>query len=326
MPPELGDLASLKRLNLSYNALTGGHPAGTGDAREHRGAVAQRQPFDRPCTGRFRRARDPSVLRPLGQPLRLRSSHTCCRVAEHDLANVRFCLPPPSTSPALFNDCAVLLAVKDALAGDGSLNWHTATSVGSWQGVTVGRSAGRIVALDLRDMNLNGRLPPGTERTQPSLYAAARRQPTHRFHSSGTGEAEPSDHAVARRQSPDRAHSARRSADLFNLRQLLAGRQPSLRVPSRPNCPASQAFPWPSPVTTSTAACRGCCTRLARHDLDDALICIVLGNDRLWLWRTGFSESHGEAPPRPWLWGGEILGRRPPPAISAARRTPTICT
>ena len=287
IPPELGDLASLKKLNLSYNALTGAIPPELAMLENIEELWLRGNRLTGPVPAAFAEL-DPSVLRLSGNHFDF-VPPVHAAVAEHDLANARFCLPPPSTSPALFNDCAVLLAVKDALAGDGSLNWHAATSVGSWQGVTVGRSAGRIVALDLRDMNLSGRLP--AELSELShLYML--RLDGNRL--SGPIPTELGKLSRLTMLSLDRNRLTGSIppalANLSDLRQLwLADNRLSGSIPSKlsgiPGLSLAVArndfhdcLPW-------------VLHRQARHDLDDALICIVLGNDRLWLWRLGFQKA-----------------------------------
>ncbi len=133
IPSELGDLASLEHLNLSYNTLTGPVPAALGEL-------------------------DVSVLRLSGNDFDAVPPEPTA-VAAHDLADTRPC-PPPSTNPALFDDCTVLLAVKDTLVGDASVNWHAAIPVGLWQGVAVGGPQERVIELALARSGLNGRIPP----------------------------------------------------------------------------------------------------------------------------------------------------------------------
>ena len=69
------------------------------------------------------------------------------------------CLPPPQIGPALFDDCARLLAMKDTLAGNARLDWRVVLPIGEWQGVTVGGPETRVIALELPRMGLNGRIP-----------------------------------------------------------------------------------------------------------------------------------------------------------------------
>ena len=63
-------------------------------------------------------------------------------------------------NPGLSRDCAILLAVRDTLAGDGTLNWSDAVPLGSWEGVALHRAPARVVALQLTKKNLSGRIPP----------------------------------------------------------------------------------------------------------------------------------------------------------------------
>ena len=158
IPPELGDLASLEHLSLNYNALTGGIPPELAklDRLKNLRLAGNRLTGAVPAVlGEL----DLSVLRLSGNDFDSVPPELTA-VAGHDLADTRLCTPLPSTSSSLFDDCAVLLAVKDTLAGDVSLNWHAAVPVGLWQGVTVGSSLGRVTQLDLSGQNLNGRIPP----------------------------------------------------------------------------------------------------------------------------------------------------------------------
>ncbi len=59
----------------------------------------------------------------------------------------------------LFNDCSVLLSIRDELSGTGVLNWDESVPVTFWQGVKVSGDPPRITALELPNMGLNGRIP-----------------------------------------------------------------------------------------------------------------------------------------------------------------------
>ena len=158
IPPELGDLASLEYLNLSYNTLTGAIPPELANLENLEKLWLKRNLLTGPVPAALG-GLDLSGLRLSGNdfdsiPPELTD------VTNHDLADARPCLPLPPTSPALFDDCTVLLEVKDTLAGDASLNWHAAVSVGLWQGVTVGGPSARVTALTLAANGLTGRIPP----------------------------------------------------------------------------------------------------------------------------------------------------------------------
>ena len=63
----------------------------------------------------------------------------------------------------LADDCALLLAAKDTLAGTATLNWSATTAITDWTGVTVASSSSdgrtRVTKLILESMSLNGSIP-----------------------------------------------------------------------------------------------------------------------------------------------------------------------
>ena len=61
-------------------------------------------------------------------------------------------VPRPDDNPKLVRDCSLLLAARDTLAGDGSLNWSADVLMSSWQGVTVDW----VPSLYLKDLMLTG--------------------------------------------------------------------------------------------------------------------------------------------------------------------------
>ena len=76
-----------------------------------------------------------------------------------------------SGNEGLLDDCAVLLAARDALRGTATtLNWDAGTAIGSWYGITVGGTPGRVTRLHLDGRNsrtsfgelivLGGTIPP----------------------------------------------------------------------------------------------------------------------------------------------------------------------
>ena len=68
-------------------------------------------------------------------------------------------VPRPADNPGLVGDCSVLLSIRDTLAGDATLNWSTFTTIGDWDGVTVGGSPARATALNLFKHELSGAIP-----------------------------------------------------------------------------------------------------------------------------------------------------------------------
>ena len=65
----------------------------------------------------------------------------------------------PGSNPGLVADCKVLIAIRDELAGTGSLNWDTQLTMTSWQGVSVLGSPSRVQVLDLQLSQLTGTIP-----------------------------------------------------------------------------------------------------------------------------------------------------------------------
>ena len=68
-------------------------------------------------------------------------------------------VPNPRTNTELVDDCGVLLEIKDALAGTGSLNWSADTALSGWNGVSTGESPKRVTSLSLPSRSLSGVIP-----------------------------------------------------------------------------------------------------------------------------------------------------------------------
>ena len=157
IPAELGDLARLELLNLNFNRLTGSIPPELATLENLEELRLQGNRLLGAVPAAFGRL-NLSVLHLSGNdfdsiPTELGT------IADNDLTDTLLCAPQPSTSPALIDDCTALLAAKDVLAGDTSLNWHAAIPIGRWQGVTVDRRTGRVTELALAGRGLNGRIP-----------------------------------------------------------------------------------------------------------------------------------------------------------------------
>ena len=70
-------------------------------------------------------------------------------------------VPRPRSNPHLVRDCSMLLAARDTLAGDGSLDWSADTRINDWQGVTVHPTPSPFVrVLFLTEQGLTGSIPP----------------------------------------------------------------------------------------------------------------------------------------------------------------------
>ena len=46
-------------------------------------------------------------------------------------------VPDPTNNPGLVSDCEALLAARDTLAGDATLNWSADTPIADWDGITL---------------------------------------------------------------------------------------------------------------------------------------------------------------------------------------------
>ena len=68
-------------------------------------------------------------------------------------------VPDPGSNPSLVSDCETLLGLRDALAGDATLNWGYGAAMTSWDGVTVGGTPMRVTELDLQNRGLAGSIP-----------------------------------------------------------------------------------------------------------------------------------------------------------------------
>lgn len=68
-------------------------------------------------------------------------------------------VPDPEDSPGLVQDCAVLLSIRDTLAGDATLDWSADQEIDRWEGITVDGRIGRVSRLSLNSAGLTGTIP-----------------------------------------------------------------------------------------------------------------------------------------------------------------------
>ena len=59
-------------------------------------------------------------------------------------------VPDPDNNPGLVSDCEALLAGRDTLAGDATLNWSVDVPIADWDGVTVSGSPERVTEWTFR--------------------------------------------------------------------------------------------------------------------------------------------------------------------------------
>ena len=69
----------------------------------------------------------------------------------------------PRENAGLVVDCAVLLEIREELAGDATLNWSERTSIREWKGVEMDGATEppRVTELKLVDRGLTGEIPVG---------------------------------------------------------------------------------------------------------------------------------------------------------------------
>ena len=159
IPPALGQLTRLESLSLAGNALRGAIPAELGNLRQLMALSLAGNRLTGPVPNALAVLPKLTFLRLAGNdfvgdvPVGLRD------VPDHDIDQDLFCFPARRGNPDQLEDCRTLLAARDALAGDGQLNWRASTPIGQWQGVILGAAPTRVVALHLADMGLTGHIP-----------------------------------------------------------------------------------------------------------------------------------------------------------------------
>ena len=295
IPWELTTLANLRVLTLEDNVLTGNVHPRLGNLTH----LEELRLENNRLSGRIRK-----MLGRLTRPVVLRlggNAFADCVPATARAAQVRhndpdsadlLCESSPWTKPGLFEDGARLMRMRDILAGDAVLNWSYARPVASWQGVTIG-GGGRVFVLDLRDMNLSGRIPPelgelshlrflrldGNRLTGPIPPEMGRLTRLEMLSLDGNRLTGPIPPEIAG------------LADLGNL--WLADNRLTGSIP-----PELAGIKHLS-LAVAGNDFDGCMPwelhGLRSHDIDDGFVCAALGWDRPLLWRLGFRKAM-EAP------------------------------
>ena len=68
-------------------------------------------------------------------------------------------VPDPTNNPGLVSDCEALLAARDILAGDASLNWSATSPILDWSGIVVDGDPLRVKGVLINSMELTGEIP-----------------------------------------------------------------------------------------------------------------------------------------------------------------------
>ena len=184
IPGELGGLADLRELALQDNELTGVVPASLGSLRRLSRlrlggndfsetlppglcAVPDRD-FDpqRVCAPSAADA-EPNMRTAGNEAVDSGDLPQAAPGARPAALSVRANAAQPATlcrisraTPLLLDDCKALLRARNRLAGAGRLNWRADTPIERWRGVTVAGDPPRAIALELRNAELDGTLPP----------------------------------------------------------------------------------------------------------------------------------------------------------------------
>ena len=84
---------------------------------------------------------------------------TSAQSADTPTCSTGTAVPDPANNPGLVSDCEALLASRDTLAGDATLDWSADAPIASWDGVTISGAPLRVTKLLLVDKGLNGEIP-----------------------------------------------------------------------------------------------------------------------------------------------------------------------
>ncbi len=161
IPPQLGNLKNLQRLDLQWNRLTGAVPLELAALdlkmlRLHANYLVGPVPPNPqslslgPHRGGSLTAGDTMAAAPL-------------EVSQADQGDAdlgMLCQQLAEDHPGLQADCDLLLAARDRLAGSVRLNWAPTTPIRFWQGITLGGTPLRVIALDLSRWGIDGGIPP----------------------------------------------------------------------------------------------------------------------------------------------------------------------
>ena len=163
IPPEMGRLAKLREFTADYNALTGPIPPQLGNLPELRELWLGENRLTGPIPATLGAMRNLERLGLRNNRLAGAVPPGVRNVRHHDL-NDLLCMPPAGlpagwVSPGLLQDCAILLAVRGALAATRGLSWSRDVRLSKWEGVILGGEPLRVVALALEGRGLSGQIP-----------------------------------------------------------------------------------------------------------------------------------------------------------------------
>ncbi len=160
IPLELGELGKLQHLVLAHNTLTGPIPPELGQLLNLEELWLRENRLSGSIPSELGELDRLSVLRLAGNRFSDSIPPALYAVDDHDLYRDLPCRPLPGVPAGLLADCDTLLAVQASLVDDDVLNWGRSVPIGLWHGVEAGGVPPRVTELDLRGVDLEGRIPP----------------------------------------------------------------------------------------------------------------------------------------------------------------------
>ena len=151
IPPELGNLAKLEVLNLYNNKLTGQIPSELGKLANLEVLQFSGNNF----TGCM-----PEGLRDVEfNDLHVYLLPLCDDEGTQSDCSSGTAVSDPANNPGLVSDCEALLASRDTLAGDATLDWSADTPIADWDGITLDGTPQRVIRLSFFRRGLSGVIP-----------------------------------------------------------------------------------------------------------------------------------------------------------------------
>ena len=165
IPSTLGSLDNLEGLILDDNELSGGIPPELGNLKNLETLILEKNNFSGSIPAELGKLTNLEVLYIADNQLRGCVPDSLAKARDNDLDSLGlpFCgdVDDWVKKPDLFGDAALLLEIRDVLAGSGSLNWSGKLSVWEWEGVRVDSSSNtpRVTEIRLGGKGLTGAIP-----------------------------------------------------------------------------------------------------------------------------------------------------------------------